>query len=97
MQLTVSKAASEKLAEYQGKNIRVYIAGAGWGGPRFGLALDEPKKDDFVFERNGVNFIVDKQLENMLPQLHIDYQTSFAGEGFVVNTGTDSSCDSGCC
>ncbi|MBH9841317.1 Fe-S cluster assembly protein HesB, partial [Clostridioides difficile] len=31
-------------------NIRVYFAGDGWGGPSFGLALDEKKEDDLTYE-----------------------------------------------
>jgi len=53
------------------------------------LALDEPKEEDMVVEEGGINFVVDKQVQGMLPQITIDYQTTFSGEGFVVNGGSN--------
>ena len=39
----LTKVKSEKNSE---KPLRIYIAGYGWGGPSFGLALDDLKDDD---------------------------------------------------
>lgn len=52
-------------------NIRVYIAGMGWGGPSFGLGLDQVKEDDLVENIDGVNFIMEKYLEETFGQLEV--------------------------
>ena len=42
------------------QNLRVYIAGMGWGGPSFGLGLDQIKEDDIVEEVGGIKFIMEE-------------------------------------
>lgn len=42
--------------------VRIIISGIGWGGPSFGLVLDEQKETDNVTLINDTNFIVDKEL-----------------------------------
>ena len=38
------------------KPLRIYIASFGWGGPAFGLALDEFKEGDLKTEINDFTF-----------------------------------------
>lgn len=65
--------------------VRVYIKGIGWGGPTFGVALDESTENDFIEELNGVKYFVEDQLLNQFKSFTIDYSNSFwSGKGFVV-------------
>ena len=44
------------------KTLRVFLAGQGWGGPVFNLALDEQKEDDVVTKINEITFLIEKDL-----------------------------------
>lgn len=91
------KAAVEKLQEIlkehtdRPKTIRIYLAGMGWGGPSFGLALDEQKENDLVKEVDGVTFIMDKGVQSD----HGDFVIESMGNGFRVVPESQSN-DSGC-
>lgn len=52
-------------------NIRVYIAGMGWGGPSFGLGLDQVKDDDVVEEVDGIKFVMEKYIEETFGQIEV--------------------------
>ena len=60
---TAVSTLKDILADNQDRptNIRVYFAGVGWGGPSFGLALDEQNGDDLTYEVEGLNFIMNKE------------------------------------
>ena len=61
-------------------NVRVYVAGMGWSGPSFGLALDELKEEDLKFEADGISFIMEKDLFDTFGDIKIE-QTP---RGFIV-------------
>lgn len=89
MEIKISQVAAEELKKkLEGKGestgVRVYIAGVGWGGPSFGLALDEPKKTDNVYEVEGVKVLFDKEMARYTKGFLIDYRNSFFGKRFVV-------------
>ncbi len=46
----------------QPTNVRIYIAGMGWGGPSYGLSLDEKNETDLTDDSNGITFVMDKDL-----------------------------------
>lgn len=62
---TLEPAAKEQLdVHFSGKDkepIRIYLAG-GCGGPRLGLALDEQKAGDQVFDVEGYSFLMEDGL-----------------------------------
>lgn len=68
------------------KGVRVYMAGFGWGGPSFGLALDEQKEDDEVEEIDGLKILVDKDTATTFKEFTIDYTNNWLGKGFRVYT-----------
>lgn len=65
--------------------IRVYIAGMGWGGPSFGIALDEQKQNDQSVENDGVNYVVEDDLINRYGGFDIDYSNNWLSKGFRVS------------
>jgi iron-sulfur cluster assembly protein len=69
MAILVSDKAAGQLAtlfEKQGKpgaTLRVWVAGLGCSGYRYGMGIDEkePEEGDQIFESNGVRIVVDAQ------------------------------------
>ncbi|HCF05217.1 MAG: HesB-like protein [Desulfomicrobiaceae bacterium] len=100
---SLSSAAQRQLDQhFEGKDkepIRVYLA-AGCGGPRLGLALDEPKAGDATFEQGGYSFVMEQGLFDAAKPVEIDFNEQW---GFVVKSsmqfpegGGCSSCGGGC-
>lgn len=74
------------------KYIRIFISGYGWGGPNLGLALDELKANDDAVNSEGVDFIMEKDLSDMVGPVSVQ----FVGNGFYVSRaqGEDIDCSS---
>jgi HesB-like selenoprotein len=72
-----------------GSIVRLRMAGYGWGGPAFGLTLDESINDnDTVVEEQEIKVAYDSSLANYLKGTLIDYRTNIFGQGqFQVITG----------
>ena len=102
MKITLPESAVKTLKDILQDNqdrpqtIRVYFAGIGWGGPSFGIALDEQKDSDTSYEVDGLTFIMDK---NEYAQ-HGDIVIEDTGYGFRVipeNIKNDEgACGGGC-
>lgn len=81
------------------KTIRVIMSGMGWGGPNFGLVLDEQKENDDVTEINETTFLVDKELSKEYGVLRIKSGEENGYGGLSIepessNGGGCSSCTS---
>ncbi len=72
--------------------IRIYFAGIGWGGPSFGIALDEQTADDVQYEVEGLTFIMNKGEYSQYGDIDI-VDTGF---GFKVIPNNMNNDDSGC-
>lgn len=76
-----------------GKSLRLYIAGFGWGGPSFGIALDEHKDNDLKDTIEGIDFIIDKELTDQYSEFKVDYSNDWLRKGFSISAnGTNGSC-----
>ena len=73
------KGVLEKQPDGPGK-IRVYLAGIGWGGPRFGLGLDQEKEDDVIEHIDGVDFVLEQHMIDSYGQFEIGW----TGFGYQV-------------
>jgi len=49
------------------------------------LALDEPKESDEVFDREGLEFVIEKKLLEDVQPIKVDYITTPSGEGFTID------------
>ncbi len=68
--------------------IRLFIRGMGWGGPSFGMSLDETKEDhDSVLAVDDFRFVLDQKVAGQLKNAIVDYKKSFFGEGFSITAG----------
>jgi len=76
------------------KKIRIFLAGIGWGGPTFNLALDEQKENDEIYSEDSVDFIADKSLIDQHRGFKIDYSNFFLQRGFLIYpySGPASTC-----
>lgn len=82
---SAAKVLKDKLNQKSSNyGVRIYIAGIGWGGPRLGIALDEQKNDDKVYEVNGIKVLLDSDIAMYTKGFEIDYRNSFFGKGFSV-------------
>ena len=98
MVIDVTDEAKEKLSallleKETDKALRIYIAGYGWGGPSFGMALEEPRTGDLKFTSGEFNFIIEEGLQDIYGKFTIDYSDSWLRKGFIVYAdGSDGSC-----
>ena len=98
MKVTLPETAVKTLKDILQDNqdrpqtIRVYFAGIGWGGPSFGIALDEQKDSDTSYEVDGLTFIMDK---NEYAQ-HGDIVIEDTGYGFRVIPENMKNDEGGC-
>lgn len=74
------------------KYVRVFLAGAGWGGPSLGLTLDELKETDLEYSVEELAFIMDKELYDSLG----DVKVEATDRGYIVKSvnAADSDCSS---
>ena len=103
-QVTLSETAVSKVRELIAKNgtiedtyLRMYVAGGGCSGFKYGLALDNKLKEgDQVVQADGIRVIIDPNSAEYLEGSSVDYMESVAGSGFVVtNPNNWSSCGCG--
>lgn len=51
--------------------VRIKISSYGWGGPSFGIALDEQREDDVVYELKGVKFAASEDIAYLVEDAEI--------------------------
>jgi iron-sulfur cluster insertion protein len=93
------KKVSELIAEESNPDLalRVFITGGGCSGFQYGFNFDEIiNPDDFVFEIDGVKFLVDSVSYQYLIGAEIDYVDSFEGAQFTIkNPNAVTTCGCG--
>lgn len=96
MKINLTKRAQEELKKVidpkdTGRPLRIFIMAFGWGGPSFGLALDELKKGDVKVEVGEFTFILEKKLVDNFRTFTIDYNDNWLRKGFKVTPDRVSS------
>ena len=61
------------------------------------MALDEPKRTDEVFDRDGVTFLVDKQLYEKNKPITVDYVGIPGRKRFMIKSALDEKDGCGGC
>lgn len=89
MVIDITSAASEELkkviqAKNTDKSLRIYVAGYGWGGPSFGIALDELKDGDEEIKIDDFNFLVGDDLRDSYGKFTLDYSDNWLKRGFNI-------------
>jgi iron-sulfur cluster assembly protein len=64
------------------------------------MALDEPGKDDEVFDEKGTKFVIDKDILNQAKPINVDFVDTPQGSGFRLTSGLSAAgggeCGSSC-
>jgi iron-sulfur cluster assembly protein len=98
--ISVTKKAAEQFKEHvkkvedpENKMLRVTFNGFGWGGPDFGLTLEESKgENDIVAETEGMKVVYDREFGYYLDDAELDYNDHEYGSGFILTGKKLSSC-----
>jgi iron-sulfur cluster assembly protein len=98
--ITLTEAAVDKVREFmsqhEGLALRIYVSKGGCSGFSYGMALDEAREDDQVFEQEGVAVIIDRESLPYLDGIQVDYVNSLMGAGFAIeNPNALSTCGCG--
>lgn len=80
-----------------GLRFRVYVHGGGCSGFSYGFSLDAVvQEDDFVFDQDGVLFVVDSMSIQYLAGATVDFKEDLYGSAFVIdNPAATSTCGCG--
>ena len=109
MAILISDKAAGQLAtlfEEQGKpgaTLRVWVAGLGCSGYRYGMGIDEkePEEGDQIFESNGVKVVVDPQSLSYMDGSLVSWVDEPDNQGFSIENPNpapqkECNCGSGC-
>ena len=78
------------------KGLRVQIAKGGCSGLQYEMALDAQKEGDAIVEKEGVEFLVDRESADYLRGATLDYRDGLTGAGFhIVNPNAARTCGCG--
>ena len=90
-------AALKQQEEAEGAFLRIAVSGGGCSGFQYGLSFDEQRNpDDFVFERDGVQVIIDDVSLDLLNGAEVDFVEDLMGASFQIkNPNAASSCGCG--
>lgn len=61
------------------------------------MALDESRESDELFDNNGIQFIIDRELLEDVKPVFVDYVTSAMGTGFSIKSNMKASSACGSC
>ena len=95
---TAIKTLQDILKDNQDKpaSIRVYFAGVGWGGPSFGIALDEQTAEDLEYTIEGLHFVMSKKDYDQFGDIEIQ-DTGYGFRVIPSNMKDDNGgCGGGC-
>ena len=99
----ISASAARRIAELRRKEgkaglmLRVTVSGGGCSGFKYDFGFDTAKaEDDIVFERDGVQVVVDSVSLDFLDRAEIDFKEDLMGSYFAINNpNATSSCGCG--
>jgi iron-sulfur cluster insertion protein len=77
--------------------LRVFVQGGGCSGMQYGFTFDEVKnEDDFDFDYDGVNVLVDGMSMQYLQGAVIKYKEDLLGASFAIeNPNAETTCGCG--
>jgi len=79
-----------------GKILRVGVKGGGCSGMTYVLDFDNRKENDALYEKDGVNFIIDNSQSIYLLGMEIEWEGGLNSRGFTFkNPNASSTCGCG--
>jgi iron-sulfur cluster assembly accessory protein len=91
MDIKITDLALNKIKEFASfnksePNVRIYVTSTGCSGARFGIAIDDIRKEDEISDICGIKVITDKEYIPMYSDgLNIDYVLE-PKEGFIITS-----------
>ncbi len=77
--------------------LRIFTAGMGCSGIRYGMSLDDTRnEEDVELTSNGVRILIASSIQESLDGVEIDFIDDEAGKGFVIKDPNAPQCGS-CC
>jgi len=88
--LDITRPARERIREIVDEEktlspIRIMAAG-GCVGPHLGMLFDSARPDDQVFEVEGIQYVIDKDLLSRFQPITVDYRTDPSGARFSITS-----------
>jgi iron-sulfur cluster insertion protein len=101
--ISVTDSAAKRIAEVMaqegttGAFLRIAVSGGGCSGFQYGFTFDDTRQDDDkVFEKNGIQVVVDETSLGLLAGAEIDFVEDLMGAAFQIrNPNAASSCGCG--
>jgi len=101
--IVISESAARRVAFLKTQEdaadafLRIAVSGGGCSGFQYGFSFDEQRQDgDVVFERDGVQVVVDDVSLDLLNGAEIDFVEDMMGASFQIkNPNAASSCGCG--
>lgn len=102
--IQITDAAASQVAnlikqenEESALSLRISVTGGGCSGFQYNFTLDDAKTpDDHIFEKNGIEVVVDAVSLSLLSDAIIDYTEDLTSSQFVIkNPNATSSCGCG--
>lgn len=78
------EALLENLKKRNKTAVRLSIKGFGWGGPTFGVVLDEQNENDDSVEVDGIKFIAEKDISFVFDNVKVIHRKGLFGDFFDV-------------
>lgn len=100
---SISDNAAKRIAvlveseEKPGMRLRVAVSGGGCSGFQYGFSLDnERNDDDLLYQKNGIEVIVDEVSLDFLKGSELDFKEDLIGSYFAMsNPNATSTCGCG--
>jgi iron-sulfur cluster insertion protein len=101
--VTLSESAARRIGELKAQEntpdafLRLAVSGGGCSGFQYGFSFDDTRQDeDIVFERNGIQLVIDEVSLELVQGAEIDFVEDMMGAAFQVrNPNATSSCGCG--
>jgi iron-sulfur cluster insertion protein len=101
--VTLTESAARRVAELKVQEnaphvfLRLAVSGGGCSGFQYGFSFDDARTDeDVVFERDGIQLVIDEVSLELVKGAEIDFVEDMMGAAFQVkNPNAASSCGCG--
>ncbi len=100
--ITISERAAKRISqiiakEDANKMLRISVSGGGCSGFQYGFDLEKSQKDDdLMFEKNGIQVIVDTVSIQYIDGSEVDFVDDLIGASFQIrNPNATASCGCG--